>query len=88
MKMNVRDVRIKVGAQYRRAGSILAGSATAGCDGIRTELSLDCDEPRERVIQLIRMAEASCYTIGTVRNPTPCEIVATVNGEEVEIPPE
>ena len=86
MKMDVRNVRVKVAAQYHRAGSILAGTATAGCDGIRTELSLDCDESQERVVQLIRMAEASCYTIGTIREPTPCELVATVNGEPVEIP--
>ena len=85
MKMDVRNVRVKVAAQYHRAGSILAGTATAGCDGIRTELSLDCDESQERVVQLIRMAEASCFTIGTIREPTPCELVATVNGEAVEI---
>lgn len=79
MKMSVRNVRVKVTAQYHRAGSVLAGTAKAGCDSVRTELRLDCDEPADRVAQLIRMAEESCYTIGALREPTPCELVAVVN---------
>jgi hypothetical protein len=86
MKMDVRDVRIKVTAQYRRDGSVLAGTITSGCDYVRTELSLESDEPEERVKELIRLAEASCFTIGTIRNLTPCELVATVNGKPVDIP--
>jgi hypothetical protein len=79
MKMSVRNVRVKVTAQYHRAGSVLAGTAKAGCDSVRTELHLDSDEPADRVAQLIRMSEESCYTIGAIREPTPCELVAVVN---------
>lgn len=86
MKMTVQNVRIKVTAQYRRGGSILAGTAKAGCDWVRTELQLEADEPEERVAQLIRMAEASCFAMGAVRDPTPCELVATMNGKRLELP--
>lgn len=81
MKMDVRNLRVRVKAQFRRAGSILGGTASAGCDGVQTEVELDTDEPAERVAHLLRMAEASCYTIGSLREPTPYELSAVVNGQ-------
>ncbi|HZT07001.1 MAG TPA: hypothetical protein VFC51_08210 [Chloroflexota bacterium] len=85
MKIAIRNARVRVHARYHRAGSILAGTATAGCDSVRTEVDLDSDEPIGRVSELLRMAEASCYTIGAIREPTPCELVASVNGKPLEI---
>jgi hypothetical protein len=75
-----KNVRITVTARYHREGSVLAGTANTSCDLIKTELSLDSDEPPERVAQLIKMAEASCFTLGALRNPSPVALEATVNG--------
>lgn len=79
--MEPRNVRIKVTAKYYREGSVLQGTAKVTCDSICTELSLDSDEPPERVAHLIRMAEASCFTMAALRNNTPCDLVSTVNGQ-------
>jgi hypothetical protein len=87
MKLDVRNVKVKVTAQYHRAGSVLAGTAEAGADWVRTDLQLDSDAPQDRVAELVRMAEASCYTIGTIREPTPCELAVTLNGELFEVDP-
>ena len=76
-----KNVRIKVTARYHREGSVLAGTAQALCDSITTELSLDSDEPPERVAQLIKMAEATCFTLAALRNPAPVALEATVNGQ-------
>jgi len=43
-------------------------------------LSLDSDEPPERLAQLITMAEATCFTMAALRNPAPVALEATVNG--------
>jgi hypothetical protein len=51
------------------------------CDSIKTELSLDSDEPPERVAQLIKMAEATCFTLAALRNPAPVALEASVNGQ-------
>ena len=75
-----KNVRLKVTARYYREGSVLAGNAKTMCDSIKTELSLDSDEPPERVAQLIKMAEATCFTIAALRNPVPVALAATVNG--------
>ena len=84
MKLSVRNVRVKVAAEYHRAGSILAGTATAGCDSIRTSVQLDSDESEDRIADLMRAAENSCYTIGALRNPVPCELAVELNGRPLE----
>ena len=66
---------------FHREGSVLAGNAQTRCDAIKTELSLDSDEPPERVAQLIKMAEATCFTMAALRNPAPVALEATVNGQ-------
>ena len=85
MKLPIRNLRVKVGAQYHRAGSILAGTATAGCDKIRTDVQLECDEPEDRVADLMRVAENSCYTIGALREPVPTELAVELNGRALGI---
>ena len=81
LKVEPKNVRIKVTAKYFREGSVIQGTAKVTCDSIRAELSLDSDEPPERIAHLIQMAEASCFTIAALRNNTPCELVSTVNGQ-------
>ena len=51
------------------------------CDSIHTALSLDSEEPPERIAQLITMAEATCFTMAALRNPAPVALEATVNGQ-------
>ena len=76
-----KNVRIKITARYSRQGSVMAGDAHTLCDSIKTELALDSDEPPERVSQLIKMAEATCFTLAALRNPSPVTLEATVNGQ-------
>ena len=85
LKIAPRNVRIKVTAKYFREGSVIQGTAKVTCDGILTELSLDSDEPPERVAHLIRMAEASCFTMAALRSNTPCDLVSTVNGRPFDV---
>jgi hypothetical protein len=61
--------------------SVLAGNARTGCDAIKTELSLDSDEPPERMAQLIKRAEVTCFTLAALSNPAPVALEATVNGQ-------
>jgi len=85
MKLPIRNLHVKVSAQNHRAGSILAGTATAGCDKIRTDVQLECDEPEVRVAELILVAENSCYTIGALREPVPTELAVELNGRALSV---
>lgn len=85
MKIDVHNLKVKVDAQYHRAGSILAGTASAGADRIRLEAIFDADAPEEKLRELVRMAEASCYTAGALREPVPVGLAATINGEPFQV---
>ncbi len=85
MKLPISELRVKVTARYHRAGSILAGTATAGADSIRTDVQLKSDEPDERIAELIRVAENSCYTIGALREPVPTELAVELNGRNLNV---
>lgn len=85
MKIEARNICIRVETKFFREGSVLAGTAKSFCDSIVTDLKLDTDEPPERVSQLIRMAEASCFTMAALRNVVPVELSASVNGQPFEV---
>ena len=85
LKIEFRNAKIRVHGLYSRNGSVLAGDIEAFADSINTELSLDSDEPPERVRQLVKLAEASCFTIAALRKPTPVELSVTVNGASFEL---
>ena len=85
LKIQPRNVAIKVTARYRREGSIMQGTAHVECDKVTTELNLDCDESPARIAQLIEMAEASCYTMAALRQPVDAELLPTVNGEPFDL---
>jgi hypothetical protein len=76
-----KNIRITITARYSREGSVLAGDARTRCDAIKTELSLDSDEPAKRVAQLIKRAESTCFTLAPLSNPAPVALEATVNGQ-------
>lgn len=80
-----KNVRIKITARYSRQGSVIAGDAHTRCDSIKTELSLDSDETPERVAQLIKMAEATCFTLAALRNAAPVALAAAVNGQPFDL---
>lgn len=80
-----KNVHITITARYSREGAVIAGNARTRCDAIKTELSLDSNEPPERVAQLIKMAEATCFTLTALRHPSPVALEAMVNGQSFDL---
>jgi hypothetical protein len=87
LKIEFRNANIRVHGLFSREGSVLGGDIEAFADSINTELTLDCDEPPERVQQLVKLAEASCFTIAALRKPTQVDLSVTLNGERFELDP-
>lgn len=85
MKIDISNLRVHADARFARSGSILGGNITGGADAIRLEVSLDSDAPADRVREVIRLGEASCFTAGALRQVVPVELAATVNGESMQI---
>lgn len=79
------NVHVRVAGKFSTEGSVLRGDRKAIAGGYKVEVSLDSNEPRERIGQLIREAEASCFAIAALRNPTPVDLTAALNGRPFDL---
>ena len=71
--------------RYFGSGSIKAETIETGCEGIETELSIESDEEPERIAKLVRVSEAGCFVIQTLRKPTEVKLAARLNGEKLTL---
>jgi uncharacterized OsmC-like protein len=85
MKIEVEDARVRVTGRFKRDGSVLANTITSMCESVEVELEVDSPDDREKVAQLIRNAESSCYVMQSIRQPTPATLKAWHNKEEVSL---
>ena len=84
MKINVESAKVDVTAKFSRSGAILDYTVEAGCAGVELHLQVKSDESRERIAGLLRNAEAGCYVMQALRNPTPVSATFELNGEPIE----
>ncbi len=85
MKVSVRKARVHVSMRNRQEGSVLQGTVKASCLGIETRLELESDEPRERVVAMVRNAENGCFTMQALMTPVPITGTVTLNGTSLPI---
>ncbi len=79
-KIEFKKAKISQVAQYFREGSALAGTMVGGPDSLETHIAIESDEPPERVRELVKLAQQTCYTLQTLIGTMPVETVATHNG--------
>jgi hypothetical protein len=77
------NVKISVDAEYFSEGSLLRGDRKAGAESIQVNVLVEGDHPPEFIERLVREAEAGCFAINALRNPSPVTVVATLNGTPV-----
>ena len=65
-------------------GSALAGTMHGGALSLETQIHVQSDEPPERVRQLVRMGEQTCFTLQSMVNPVPVRTQVLLNGEDLE----
>jgi uncharacterized OsmC-like protein len=85
LKIEVRSLFVRVDARFMRTGSVNLGNAHTVCESIRTDVTLDTDEPAERIAKLIDMAEATCFVMAAFRDPVPSKLVVTANGRPFDL---
>ena len=85
MKLKVTKASAKVRFRKFLGGSVLKGTVYNRWDGVDTHLSIDSDEPRERLAHLIRNAKNGCFAEGLIVQPVPLNSTVEVNGEPLHI---
>ena len=85
LKLQVKSAKARVRGKYFGSGSIKAETIETGCEGIETELLIESDEEPEKIAKLVRVSEAGCFVIQSLRKPTEVELDARLNGEKLTL---
>ncbi len=83
MKVPIKSARVHVKIDFARAGSVLAQTIEAGCDGVETILEVESDHAPETLKGVVRNAEAGCFVIQSIANPVPVSTTIKLNGEAI-----
>lgn len=89
MKMKVGNAKCRVIMRKHLGGSVLKGTVFNRWEGITTHLSVDSDEPADRLAHLLRNAKAGCYAEGLITQQVPLTSRIDVNGQpfDLDTPP-
>ena len=59
-------------------------SLHGGATGVETHVEIDSGEPPERIQELVRMAEQTCFTLGALTETVPVSMTVTLNGAPLD----
>lgn len=71
--------------RFYTKGSIKDGTVENGCLGLETHVEVESGESPERIRELIRMGERTCYTMQSLLNPVPIQTYAKLNGADLRL---
>ncbi len=80
MKMEVSNAKVSVRFRKTLGGSVLKGTVFNKWEGVDTHLTLDSDEPAEKLAHLIKNAKNGCFAEGMIVQPVPLNSTVEVNG--------
>jgi hypothetical protein len=85
MKLKVSDPKCRVVMRKHLGGSVLKGTVFNRWEGITTHLTVDSDEPADKLSHLIKNAKAGCFAEGLITQQVPLTSVIEVNGKPFHI---
>ena len=66
-------------------GSARDQSLHGGAKGLETRVEIESDEPPERIQELVRMAEQTCFTLGAWTQAVPTSTTVNLNGDPLDV---
>ena len=85
MKVDLGQVRAKIGYSVTAEGSVLAQTIQARVDKIAIHYDLESADTPERVAGLMRNARNGCFARQSIGRPELFEDTATLNGEPFDM---
>lgn len=80
LKTHIEKAKVSVTARFKNEGSVLRETVQAQGLGVETRCEITSSETPEKVAKVVRNAEAGCYVIQTIRQPTAVKSQYTLNG--------
>ncbi len=84
-KLNIKHVSLKQKIRFFMKGSALKGTLAGGGLGLQTDITVESDEPADKIREMVRIGEQSCFALQSLVQPVPVETTATLNGERLEL---
>jgi hypothetical protein len=83
MKIELVGARARVRARFSGEGSVKAETVATRCERIDCELLIDSEAPPEDVDRLVRVSEAGCFVIQSLREPVELRLRAKLNDRDL-----
>jgi len=83
--MSITSLRLEQVMRFFMRGSALAGTMRGGALGLETHLEVESDEPPDRIRQLVRMGEQTCFTLQSLLQPVPVQTRVRLNGQTLPL---
>ncbi len=80
LKTHIDKAKVCVTARFKNEGSVLRETVQAEGLGVETRCEITSGESPEKIAKVVRNAEAGCYVIQTIRQPTEVKSEYTLNG--------
>jgi organic hydroperoxide reductase OsmC/OhrA len=84
LRTHIDKAKVSVTARFKNEGSVLRETVQAQGLGVETRCEISSSEPAEKVAKVVRNAEAGCYVIQTIRQPTAVRSEYLLNGEALD----
>ena len=85
MKMKVSNPKCRVVLRKHLGGSVLKGTVFNRWEHVTTYLTVDSDEPADKLAHLIKNAKAGCFAEGLITQQVPLVSHIEVNGKPFQI---
>jgi uncharacterized OsmC-like protein len=85
MKVPLKHASVDVKSRFRTDGSVLRETVKGSALGFELHIHVESDAPEARIAALIRAAEAGCFAMQTVINPTEVTHHVTLNGKPLDL---
>lgn len=85
MKVDIKSARIVVRSRFRTEGSVLKETIKGSAQGFEIDIEVESDDPPERVAAVVRNAEAGCFVMQAIKNPTEVRKIVRLNGEALDV---
>ena len=80
LKTDIDKAKVFVTARFKNEGSVLRETLQAQGLGVETRCEITSSEAPEKIAKVVRNAEAGCYVIQTIRQPTQVKSEYVLNG--------
>jgi organic hydroperoxide reductase OsmC/OhrA len=80
LKTHIDKAKVFVTARFKNEGSVLRETVQAQGLGVETRCEITSSEAPEKIAKVVRNAEAGCYVIQTIRQPTEVKSEYLLNG--------